>query len=246
MVAARRERRRLERLPETYRPADDATGYAIQRRVMTALCGGSDDGVGGDGVGGWKIGAGGPDETPLYAPILADEIHASGATLAAADFPDALVEAEIAFRLRHDLPPRGDAYDLATVAAAVEMLPALEIYRSRYRDPGAVTQSENLADCLANAGLVVGDPSAGSAQDPAPSWDIDLGIDGGIREGRVLRHPVGDPRRLVVWLANELIARGEMLRAGQVVTTGALVLGPLGRDIRGEWRGIGAVSVRFG
>jgi 2-keto-4-pentenoate hydratase len=212
---------------------------------MAALRAGPDDGVGGDGIGGWKIGAGGPDETPLYAPILADEIHANGATLAAADFPDALAEAEIAFRLRHDLPPRGDAYDLASVAAATEMLPALEIYRSRYRDPGAVTQPENLADCLANAGLVVGDPSAGSAPDPTPSWDIDLTIDGGIREGRGLRHPVGDPRRLVVWLANELAGRGGMLRAGQVVTTGALVLGPLGRDIRGGWRGIGAVSLRL-
>lgn len=200
----------------------------------------------GDAIGGWKIGAGGPDETPLYAPIPAQAIHASGVTLSIADFPSALIEAEIAFRLRCDLPPRSDAYDLATVAAAVEMLPALEIYRSRYRDPGAVTQPENLADRLANAGLVVGDPAAGSVQDPTPSWDIDLVIDGGIREGRVLRHPVGDPRRLVVWLANELIDRGEMLRAGQVVTTGALVLGPLGRDVRGEWRGIGAVSVRFG
>jgi len=92
----------------------------------------------------------------------------------------------------------------------------------------------------------VGDPGSPTASPADPLWDIDLVIDGGIREGRVLRHPVGDPRRLVVWLANELIARGEMLRAGQVVTTGALVLGPLGCDNRGEWRGIGAVSVRFG
>lgn len=212
-------------------------GYAIQRRVVAAL---------GDAIGGWKIGAVGPDETPLYAPIPAQAIHASGVTLSIADFPSALIEAEIAFRLRRDLPPRAEPYDAATVAAAVEMLPALEIYRSRFHDPNAASQPENLADCLANAGLVVGDPGSPTASPADPVWDIDLVVDGETREGRGLRHPVGDPRRLVVWLANHLAGRGDMLRAGQVVTTGALVLGPLGRDVRGEWRGIGAVSVRFG
>lgn len=198
-----------------------------------------------DAIGGWKIGAGSPDETPLYAPIPAEGIHASGVTLSIADFPTALIEAEIAFRLRRDLPPRSAPYDAATVAAAVEMLPALEIYRSRFHDPNAASQPENLADCLANAGLVVGDPAAGSVQDPTPSWDIDLVIDGGTREGRALRHPVGDPRRLVVWLANELAGRGEMLRAGQVVTTGALTLAPIGPAVHGAWQGLGPVSVRF-
>jgi 2-keto-4-pentenoate hydratase len=212
-------------------------GYAIQRRVVAALS---------DAIGGWKIGAGGPDETPLYAPIPAQAIHASGVTLPISEFPGALIEAEIAFRLRRDLPPRPEPYDAATVASAVEMLPALEIYRSRFHDPNAASQPENLADCLANAGLVVGDPGSPTASPADPVWDIDLVVDGETREGRGLRHPVGDPRRLVVWLANHLAGRGDMLRAGQVVTTGALVLGPLGRDNRGEWRGIGAVSVRFG
>ena len=199
----------------------------------------------GQAIGGWKIGARGPDETPLYAPIPAEGILASGVTLSIADFPGALIEAEIAFRLRRDLPPRSAPYDAATVAAAVEMLPALEIYRSRFHAPNAASQPENLADCLANAGLVVGDPAAGSGQDPTASWDIDLDIDGGTLEGRGLRHPVGDPRRLVVWLADELAGRGEMLRAGQVVTTGALAIAPIGHAVHGEWQGLGPVSVRF-
>ncbi|MFM7627502.1 MAG: 2-keto-4-pentenoate hydratase [Gammaproteobacteria bacterium] len=208
-------------------------------------------GIGGDdGIGGWKIGAGGPDETPLYAPIFKDDIHPSGVTLAAADFPGALVEAEIAFRLRQDLPARARPYDLETVAATVERVPALELYRSRYRDPRAASQPESLADCLANAGLVVGAPSglAHRGADPSaadPSWDIDLVIDGKAHEGRGLRHPVGDPLQLVAWLANYLAARGEMLCTGQVVTTGALLLGPIGNAVHGEWQGIGPVSVRF-
>lgn len=202
-------------------------------------------GGGRDGIGGWKIGAGGPEETPLFAPILDLDIHPSGITLPAGNYPDALVEAEIAFRLRRDLPRCAEPYTMATVAAAVETLPALELYRSRYRDPRAVGQPENLADCLANAGLVVGAPVAATGRAADPSFDIDLVIDGETREGRALRHPVGDPLRLVVWLANTLAARGEMLLAGQVVTTGALLLGPIRRVVQGDWRGLGSVSVRF-
>jgi 2-keto-4-pentenoate hydratase len=235
LIAARRAHRRIERLPEACRPVDAVAGYALQSEVVAGL----------GEVGGYKIGAGGPEETPLYAPILAHEIHPSGAALSLAAFPGALIEAEIAFRLRYDLPRRDAAYVLAEVAAAVETLPALEIYGSRYLDPGAVSEAENLADCLANAGLIVGQPFTTSRSGHDASWNIDLGVDGKTESVRAARHPVGDPLRLVVWLANHLCGCGDGLRAGQVVTTGALVLAPVGRDVRGDWEGLGSVSVRF-
>jgi 2-keto-4-pentenoate hydratase len=240
LIATRRGRQRIARLPEACRPVDVAAGYALQSKVVAGL----------GEVGGYKIGAGGPDETPLYAPILAHEIHTSGASLSLAAFPGALIEAEIAFRLRCDLPHRDAAYDLAEVAAAVETLPALEIFGSRYLDPGAVSEGENLADCLANAGLIVGQPftpprSGHDASRDIASWNIDLVIDGKTGSVRAARHPVGDPLRLVVWLANHLRGSGDGLRAGQVVTTGALVLAPVGREVRGDWEGLGSVSVRF-
>lgn len=234
LLEARRARRRIVRLPEACRPADAATGYAAQAQLAAAL---------GD-IGGWKIGAGGPDETPLYAPILAHEIHPGGGTLSLADFPGALLEAELAFRLRRDLPPRVVAHDLDEVAAAVEMLPALEIYGSRFIDPAAVSEGENLADCLANAGLIVGAP-ASSAPFGEREWDIALDIDGQVEAVHAKRHPVGDPLRLVVWLANRLNAVGDRLRAGQVVTTGALVLAPIGREVLARWDGLGSVTVQF-
>jgi 2-keto-4-pentenoate hydratase len=245
LIATRRGRQRIERLPEACRPVDVAAGYALQSKVVAGL----------GEVGGYKIGAGGPEETPLYAPILTHEIHPSGVSLSLAAFPGALIEAEIAFRLRCDLPHRDAAYDLAEVAAAVETLPALEIFGSRYLDPGAVSEGENLADCLANAGLIVGQPftpprsghdaSRDIASRDIASWNIDLVIDGKTGSVRAARHPVGDPLRLVVWLANHLRGSGDGLRAGQVVTTGALVLAPVGREVRGDWEGLGSVSVRF-
>lgn len=234
LAAARRQRRRIDRLPESCRPLTHTAGYAIQQRVAADL------GV----TGGWKIGADNAGALPLYAPIIASDIFPSAASLVAQDFPQALIEAEIGFRMRRDLPPREQAYDYESVAAAVEMLPVFEIYSSRYQDPSDVTEAEQLADCLANRGLVFG---AAAASPPATdsSWTIELNIDGKVERVSDARHPVGDPLRLVVWLANHLAAQGGGLQGGQIVTTGALVLGPAGKSNSGHWRGLGSVSVSF-
>ena len=236
LVAARRERRLIERLPLDCRPADLVAGYSVQTEVAEML----------GAIGGWKIGAADPGSTPLHAPIFAQEIHQSGVTLGVQEFPGAIVEAEIAFRLLQDLPVGDAAHDAASVARAVERVPALEIYRSRYRNPGEADEAEQLADCLANGGLIVGvGGEAVTAGGAMPTWDIDLAVDGTFEQVRAVRHPAGDPLQLVVWLANHLNRCGGLLSAGQVVTTGALLLAPIGRAVRGEWRGLGSVSARF-
>ena len=236
LVAARRERRLIERLPLDCRPGDLAAGYAVQAQVAGML----------GAIGGWKIGAADPGGTPLYAPIFVTDIHQSGATLAGKEFPCAIIEAEIAFRLLQDLRVGDVAHDAASVARAVERVPALEIYRSRYREPGAAEEAEQLADCLANGGLIVGvgveSVIAGGAM---PTWDIDLAVDDTLEQVRAARHPAGDPLQLVVWLANHLNRCGSLLSAGQVVTTGAMLLAPIGRSVRGEWQGLGSVSASF-
>jgi 2-keto-4-pentenoate hydratase len=236
LVAARRERRLIERLPLDCRPADLVAGYSVQTEVAEML------GV----IGGWKIGAADPGSTPLHAPIFAQEIHQSGVTLGVQEFPGAIVEAEIAFRLLQDLPVGDAAHDAASVARAVERVPALEIYRSRYRNPGETDEAEQLADCLANGGLIVGvGGEAVTAGGAMPTWDIDLAVDGTFEQVRAVRHPAGDPLQLVVWLANHLNRCGGLLSAGQVVTTGAMLLAPIGRSVRGEWQGLGSVSASF-
>jgi 2-keto-4-pentenoate hydratase len=236
LVAARRERRLIERLPLDCRPGDLAAGYAVQAQVAGML----------GAIGGWKIGAADPGGTPLYAPIFVTDIHQSGATLAGKEFPCAIIEAEIAFRLLQDLRVGDVAHDAASVARAVERVPALEIYRSRYREPGAAEEAEQLADCLANGGLIVGvGVEAVMAGGAMPTWDIDLAVDDTLEQVRAARHPAGDPLQLVVWLANHLNRCGSLLSAGQVVTTGAMLLAPIGRSVRGEWQGLGSVSASF-
>jgi 2-keto-4-pentenoate hydratase len=242
LVSARRERRLIERLPPDCRPAHLAAGYAVQAQVVGLL----------GAIGGWKIGAADPGGTPLHAPIFVEDMYQSGVTLAAKEFSGAFIEAEIAFRLLQDLPVGPAAHDPTAVARAVERVPALEIYSSRYRKPGDAGEAEQLADCLANGGLVVGvgiDVGVGveavMAGGAMPTWDIDLAIDDTLEQVRAVRHPAGDPLQLVVWLANHLNRCGGLLSAGQVVTTGALLLAPIGRSVRGDWQGLGSVSASF-
>jgi 2-keto-4-pentenoate hydratase len=148
--------------------------------------------------------------------------------------------------LQQDLRVGDVAHDAASVARAVERVPALEIYRSRYREPGAAEEAEQLADCLANGGLIVGvGVEAVMAGGAMPTWDIDLAVDDTLEQVRAARHPAGDPLQLVVWLANHLNRCGSLLSAGQVVTTGAMLLAPIGRSVRGEWQGLGSVSASF-
>jgi 2-keto-4-pentenoate hydratase len=240
LVAARRERRLIERLPLDCRPPHLAAGYAVQAQVAGLL----------GPIGGWKIGAADPGSTPLHAPIFVEDMHPSGVTLAANEFTGAFIEAEIAFRLLQDLPVGPAAHDTTSVARVVERVPALEIYSSRYRKPGDAGEAEQLADCLANGGLIVGvgigvGVEAVMAGGTMPTWDIDLAIDDTLEQVRAVRHPAGDPLQLVVWLANHLNRCGGLLSAGQVVTTGALLLAPIGRSVRGEWQGLGSVSASF-
>ena len=242
LVAARRERRLIERLPLDCRPAHLAAGYAVQAQVAGLL----------GAIGGWKIGAADPGGTPLHAPIFVADIHQSGVILAIKEFSGATIEAEIAFRLLQDLPVGPAAHDPTSVARVVERVPALEIYSSRYREPGAAEEAEQLADCLANGGLIVGvgvgvgvGVEAVMAGGTTPTWDIELAIDDSLAQRRAARHPAGDPLQLVVWLANHLNRCGGLLSSGQVVTTGALLLAPIGRSVRGEWQGLGSVSASF-
>jgi 2-keto-4-pentenoate hydratase len=62
------------------------------------------------------------------------------------------------------------------------------------------------------------------------------------------RHGDGHPLRPLVWLANFLAARGEGLRAGQVVTTGSYagaIEVPLDELLTVTFGGLGAVTTKL-
>ena len=112
--------RKIERLPDAYRPQTIEEGYAVQ--AMLATCSGQS-------VSGWKIAATSQAgqahigvDGPLAGRLLAEKISRSPATLSLSTIGMRVVELEFAFRLAQDLPPRGREYSTDEVMASVASL----------------------------------------------------------------------------------------------------------------------------
>ena len=236
LLSARRDlTQRLHSLPEAIRPKTEAQAYLIQRAIMDDL----------GGIGGWKVGSPNPDGPVTCAPLPAAAIQDSPATITGSD---RLVEAEIALRLAHDLPPRDQPYTRAEILAAIASAhPAIEVLQSRYLDVAAVDPLSALADSLSHFGLVVGpaipdwhslDLAAETVRLSANGADIKAGIG----------NPAGDMIRMLLWLANEGAHWAGGLHASQVVTTGSWTgkdLVPPGGEARIRFDHAGEAAVRF-
>jgi 2-keto-4-pentenoate hydratase len=214
LAQARRTRRWLAGLPEDCRPADLGDAYAIQRLVFADL---------GGAAAAWKVGAGSPDATPACAEIAAATTFGDGAALPANMFNLVGAEAEIAYRLGRDLPPRAKAYSLDEVKAAIESAhPVIEVSDTRFVAWASQNRPSHVADQLNHGALAIGAASARPADvDPARQRAM-MKVNGEVRADRVGGNPAGDPLRLLVWLANSGSRGAGGLRAGSVVTTGSL------------------------
>jgi 2-keto-4-pentenoate hydratase len=212
LLNARRTGNTIADLPTALQPQSLDEAYAIQDRIIAAL---------GD-IGGWKIGAASPDAAPMYAPMPLAWIAASGSTLAGERWRYRGLEAEIAFLVGSDLPPRTQPYSREeTLAAMASCHAAIEVLESAFTDPSQATPLAKNADLQVHGGFVYG---------PAvPNWQsvdfttehVMLAVDGIVRVERTGSNTAGDLLRLLPWLANEGAARTAGLRKGQWITTGS-------------------------
>jgi 2-keto-4-pentenoate hydratase len=245
--------RRLTAIPDEIRPRTREEGYAVQalleQRTAAPLFG-------------WKIAATSKvGQThinvtgPLAGRLLAEKvIDLSDRTRHAAELPFGVnhmkvVEAEFAFRMGRDLPPREKPYSVDEVLAAVTTFhPAIEVPDSRFDDFTIVGAPQLVADNACAHQFVLG-----------PATDADwraldlvehraLGTAGELtREGKGA-NVLGDPRIALTWLANELSGLRLTLKAGEVVTTGTCLV-PLpiqpGVDVSMDFGVLGRVATRI-
>jgi 2-keto-4-pentenoate hydratase len=200
-------------------------------------------------VGGYKIGAPTPEATPIFAPMPRAWMAASGALLEGITYRYRGLEAEIAFLMGEDLPPRATPYTREEVIAAIASChPAIEELESAFIDPKAATNFAFLCDIQMHGSFIYG---------PAvPDWqtiewtkeDVALAIDGSVRVERTGSNTSGDFLRLLPYLANEGAARTGGLKAGQWVTTGSWTGNTqttAGAQVDVSFAHAGRVSVKF-
>jgi 2-keto-4-pentenoate hydratase len=244
-----RDGRRMPALPESVRPRTRPEAYAVQ----AALAGRS-----AHPLFGWKIAATSVAgqrhinvEGPLAGRLFRERAFDSGDVVPFGANSMRVAEAEFAFRMAVDLPPRPAAYTVDEVLAAVDTLhPAIEIPDSRYDDFTLVGALQLIADNACAHYFVLGPATAVDwrrmdlVEHPVTMTVSD-------RETRTGKggHVLGDPRIALAWLANELAGLGETLRAGEVVTTGTCVAPPPiapGDRVRADFGALGAVEMRMG
>lgn len=214
--------------------------FAIQDRVAAAL----------GHVGGWKVGASAPDAEPTVAPLPASLIGPAPAALPASRFGSIGVEVELAFRFAHGLPPRSTAYEPDEVLDAVESLhPAIEVVDSRLGKWGAKDDLWKMADNQSNGFFLYGHAVEGWRDADLAHAPVELVIDGKVEvshdDGG---NAAGDPRWLLVWIANHCAGMRGGLDAGAIVTTGSctgLVSVKSGAKVAGRFPGLGEASVMF-
>ena len=239
--------KRLAEIPEDVRPRTREEGYAVQALLEERSA---------SPLFGWKIAAtsiAGQKHInvtgPLAGRLLREKVFAPGAELPFGVNHMKVGEAEFAFRMGRDLPPRPQPYSVDEVLAAVETLhPAIEVPDSRFDDFTIVGAPSLIADNACAHQFVLG---------PATKSDwraLDLvehraiGTVGDLtREGKGA-NVLGDPRVALAWLANELSGLGITLKTGEVVTTGTCLV-PLpiapGVEMHADFGALGTVSARI-
>lgn len=237
LAAARVNARPLATLPAECRPRDVAEALAVQDAVLDEL---------GEPIGAWKVGAISYEHPTTSSPILASTVLQSPAHFTSGQVRIFGVEAELAFRFKHDLVRRATPYTRDEVLDAIDvMYPVIEVLESRFVDILRIDRASAVADFISNGYLVVGPPVENwrSMQLVRPLITI-------TRNGRLFVLSIGnnggEPIRMLVDLVNHACERKGALKADALVTTGTctgIVFADPGDEIVASFKGMGEVRI---
>ncbi len=221
LLAAWRSGELLTALPAADKPVDLAQGYAAQDALF-ALAGGE--------RGGWKLGVGSPAgmraaglDRALVGQLDRSRCHPSGVHLRM-PAPTALtIECEIAFVLDRDLPPQPgrdiDPRDIRSTCLT------FEIVRSRFTDRKTVGWPSFAADNVGFEALVVGEPACTGLDEEVLrqlATTAVVCLDGQPKAEGLFGDTATDPLVSLCALYQHAAERGVTLRAGDIVSTGAM------------------------
>jgi 2-keto-4-pentenoate hydratase len=156
------------------------------------------------------------------------------------------VEAEIAFILKKDLVgPNVSSFDVLNATEAI--VPALEIVDSRIKD-WKIKLADTIADNASSGMYVLGKTVKRVEDIDLKQIGMNLYKNDRLLNTGVGSAALGDPAKCVAWLANKLSHFGIVLKAGEVVLSGALSAAmPAEKDdhFYAKFAGLGEVHVSF-
>lgn len=186
-------------------------------------------------------------DQPDFGVLFDDMIIANGGTLSPRQVLQPKAEAEVALVLAKDLDNKNaQLHDV--IAATAYAVAAIEIVDSRIAD-WKITFADTVADNASSAFFVLGDQPMSLSGLDLRTCGMALDVNGQTVSIGAGAACLGHPLLAAAWLARTLSARGDSLKAGDIVLTGAL--GPMvaikpGDEIRAEIGGLGSVFFKFG
>ena len=225
---------------------DLADGYAVQEHLVRMLL------ADGDRIAGYKVGltskpmqqmvgVGSPD----YGPVLASTVYPSGAQVPLARFIQPRIEAEIVFVLGQRLAGPGVSVTDASQATA-GVAASMEIIDSRIAG-WRIRLADTIADLASNGAVVISSRIVPLAGLDTRLIGMLLTRNGELADTGAGAAALGDPLRVVAWLANALGEHGIVLEPGHLVMTGSMhaaVPMAAGDVFRADFDRLGPVTVR--
>lgn len=181
---------------------------------------------------------------PAYGTILSDKIVNNGDAVSLSSLFSPLLEPEIMFIAKEDLPY--DA-DLQTIILNTEIAAGIEIPDARYKDwfPN-FTLGDLICDDTATGLIVVGNKVDPLDIDAFAHVQLNLYKDEELIATGDSSEVLGNPLNAVLWLIKKLHSHGKQIKKGQVISSGTFI-SPLKLEYgtyRAEYSGIGTVEFK--
>lgn len=187
---------------------------------------------------------------PAMGNLLAADVLPTGSTVELESMFSPVLEAELVFRVREDLPVRASTEQ---IARGCDVTAGLECPDSRYAEwfggeYPVLALDDVIADNCLTGLVVVGSTWLSAADVDLATVRATLLIDDEEVASGTGEAVLGNPLRSMAWLSAHLAASGEALTAGTLVSAGTLTPPVVARrgTVRGVFSaGLGEASVRF-
>jgi 2-keto-4-pentenoate hydratase len=245
-AAARKSQAPLATLPEDT-PPDLDRAFRLQCGVTREL---------GWTQAGWKIGCTSERAQkalnaagPFPGTMFTNRIYRSGEVFPTIAENKRVVEPEVCFTMAKDLPPRGKAYGVDEVMAAVaHVCVAIEIVNPRTPNGFGDAVPWFIVDGGLNEGIVLGEARNPLSRAEYSALRGEVTWNGRAMQGGVGANALGGGDLALTWLANHLNGHGLGLKEGEIITTGVITeffSAGLGDAVEVEFEHLGRVTVRF-